>query len=201
MATLETWVGEVASMEASSGRDLKFPGDYALYAEYGQAFTPPASIDDNEARMAEYGVEPGDLKDCHVNSGQVVVFDDATSLWYVEGVAYGSSMIPVEHAWLVTGSGQVVDPTWGQRDAQITESYRLADDVPTDAEPGVEYFGVPFATKAVSASAMDNEVWGMIGYWNPDFYREGIPAKSLARIISTDLTSVSIRDTIQVSGE
>ena len=195
MPDLQTWVGQVAGLMADNGSDLEYPGSYALVTEYGQVFTPPASIDDNEARMVEYGVDPGDLKDCHVNSGQAVVFDDTPSLFYTEGIAYGAAGVPVDHAWLVTAAGQVVDPTWGQHDAQLTESYRLDSDEPSDVSPGTEYFGIPFAHEAVQESAMDNGVWGMIGHWNRSYYEDGIPAANLADV-STDLTTVARSDTL-----
>lgn len=200
MTDLQTWVGQVAGMMADNDSDLEYPGDYALVTEYGQPFAPPESIDANERRMAEYGVEPGDLKNCYENSGQVVVFDGTPGLFYVEGFAFSDNGFPVSHAWLTTISGQVVDPTWGQHDAQITEADRNPDDRPHDSEPGIEYFGVPFTNAAVTGSAMNNEVWGVFGVWNADFWRDGIPSSSIARLL-TDLTSVARSDTIEVSGE
>ncbi len=172
---LSSFVDQVASMQGEHS-DLKFPGDYALVKEYGKVYTPPESIASNELLMAEYGVEVGDLKDCMMNAGRAVVFD-SVDLTYVEGFAISgrSLRLPVHHAWLVTEDGQVIDPTWGQHGAMLAEDYRIDMDEPEDSEPGVLYYGIPFTKKALGLSMVESEMWGMLGVWNSDFWKEGIP--------------------------
>ncbi len=173
---LTSFVDEVAVMQGEH-RNLKFAGDYALVKEYGKVYTPPESIVSNELLMKERGVDPGDLKDCFMNAARAVVMD-FVDLTYVEGFAIsgGSLRLPVHHAWLVTDDGQVIDPTWGQHAAMIVEEYRGGDlDEPSDTTPGVLYYGIPFTQKALQASMLENEIWGMLGHWNSDFWKDGIP--------------------------
>lgn len=53
-------------------------------------------------------IEHGTKKECFRNA-LLLAFDNS-DLTYVEG--WGTSIIPVEHAWCVDYDGNVVDPTW-----------------------------------------------------------------------------------------
>ncbi len=176
---LSSFVDQVAGMQGEHS-DLKFPGDYALVKEYGKVYTPPESIASNEHLMAEWGVEVGDLKDCYMNAARAVVFD-SVDLTYVEGYAISgrSLRLPVPHAWLVTEDGQVIDPTWGQHGAMLAEEYRFDKDEPEDTTPGVLYYGIPFTQSAHQVSMLKNEIWGMLGDWNSDVWKDGIPELTL----------------------
>ena len=65
----------------------------------------------------------GDDHECFLNALELA--SDKNELFYVEGFAiYTPTSLPVHHAWVSTGDGQALDPTW---------------DV-----PGVAYAGIPF---------------------------------------------------------
>lgn len=142
-------------------------GFEALVLEHGTDYTPPASIAQNQRLMAEYGVEPGELKDCFANAGRECVFRAASTphLTYVEGFAAG--VIPVHHAWLVTDDGQVIDPTWGTGRA----SERFEELGSNDIGPGVAYRGIPVDQEALSKLVFRRGTWGAWDWREP----EGFP--------------------------
>lgn len=186
---LGSFIDQMVEMQGDHST-LKFPGDYALVKEYGREWKPPRNIVSNELLMAEHDVQSGFLKDCFMNSGRCVLLD-SVDLTYVEGFAIsgGGIPLPVHHAWLVTDSGQVIDPTWGQTAAQISEEYQGTDlDVLTDVTPGVAYFGIPFTQKSLQDSALENEVWGMLGFHNKGFWEDGIPEEYIEPVGSEEVS-------------
>jgi hypothetical protein len=60
-------------------------------------------------------------------------------LTYVEGYAFSS--IPINHAWLITSDGQVVDPTW---------------------EEGSSYFGISFDWQKLANTLQITKSYGII---------------------------------------
>lgn len=64
-----------------------------------------------------------------------------SQLTYVEGYAYASMPIPINHAWLITNDGQVVDPTW---------------------DVGSNYFGIPFKTVDLAKALQITKSYGII---------------------------------------
>ena len=65
----------------------------------------------------------GDDQQCFKNA--IDLASDKGELFYVEGFAiYTPTSLPVHHAWVTTGDGNAIDPTWDT--------------------PGVAYAGVPF---------------------------------------------------------
>lgn len=85
-------------------------------------------------------VERGILKECYRNV--FLLCEGRPDLIYVEGYAMG--VIPMMHAWAVTKSGIVVDPTW---------------------EEGTAYFGIPLKREYVVRSAIEREYYGVIDNW------------------------------------
>lgn len=56
------------------------------------------------------GVELGEVSQCYRNSWELATeFPD--DYIYVEGYAY-HSVLPVQHAWVQTPDGRIIDPTW-----------------------------------------------------------------------------------------
>lgn len=65
----------------------------------------------------------GDDQQCFMNALDLA--SNKNDFFYVEGFAiYTASSLPVHHAWIATGDGNAIDPTWDT--------------------PGVAYAGVPF---------------------------------------------------------
>jgi hypothetical protein len=62
-------------------------------------------------------------------------------LTYVEGYAYASYPLPINHAWLITTDGQVVDPTW---------------------ERGSNYFGIAFKNSELIKYLQITNTYGVI---------------------------------------
>ena len=73
----------------------------------------------------------GDDQQCFMNALDLA--SDKKELFYVEGFAiYTPTSLPVHHAWVTTGDGKAIDPTWNT--------------------PGVAYAGVPFKLPFVGGS-------------------------------------------------
>ncbi len=86
----------------------KFVIDYGLWYE-------PHELPNDLSR--------GDDQQCFMNALDLA--SDKKELFYVEGFAiYTATSLPVHHAWVTTGDGKAIDPTWDS--------------------PGAAYAGVPF---------------------------------------------------------
>lgn len=90
----------------------------------------------------------GEPKMCFYNSGRIAQFHHGD--WtYCEGYAISPTAIecnfplPMHHAWLIDGDGNIVDPTW---------------------EPGGEYFGLRFSTKLHSELISGFKYWDVLYY-------------------------------------
>lgn len=75
--------------------------------EQGHRFTAPAHPLDHYEN-----VQAGEMGMCYSNCMEYVIENPDTELLYCEGFAMG--IIPMQHAWLSTANGEVIDPTWGQ---------------------------------------------------------------------------------------
>jgi hypothetical protein len=62
---------------------------------------------------------------------------------YCEGFALPLGLIPLHHAWCVTETGEVLDPTWERKD--------------------VEYFGIALDLTFVTRFILKSQVWGVLG--------------------------------------
>ncbi len=164
---LVEYLRQLATMFAqnANANTLKFPSMESLVLEYGSPMTAPVSSKQNIDNLAKIGVEPGELKNCFENAGRAIAFDSAgEDVYYAEGYA-DSGLIPVHHAWLVSSTGEVFDPTWaGQK----------IEDVSISIDPGTAYHGIVFTSEALRESLFANQIWGVLGHHNKEFFLEGI---------------------------
>jgi hypothetical protein len=73
--------------------------------KHGEFFRPPT-----HNSMPE-GINRGEMKQCYSNAA--LYANDDKGWYYTEGYAISDSLqIPIEHAWITTKDGQVIDPTW-----------------------------------------------------------------------------------------
>ena len=92
------------------------------------------------------------VKSCYHNCWKAVSYANILNLRYFEGYVYSERVpIPLEHSWLVTPEGQVVDPTLiitGEKAyKQMKKQYHnisRSDFKTTERKYGDEYFGVEF---------------------------------------------------------
>jgi hypothetical protein len=110
-------------------------GDF--YLLLGRAWTVPAK--------KPFDYEDGVKKACYQNACLLV--KDFPELVYCEGFAMPKGLIPVHHAWCVTPSGDVVDPTW--------------------SAPGGQYHGVALQGGFVTQRVHDSGHWGVFGEMVP----------------------------------
>lgn len=124
---------------------------HALIAEHGTDRTAADVIP--EAEWAQWGVSRGERGYCYMNAANAAL--DSYELAYVQGVASAttSMCIPMEHAWLETPDGRVIDPTWG--------------------EDGASYRGVAIGTHAMCDALRRGEVWGYVDDELIEALREG----------------------------
>lgn len=114
------WLEQVRDLRAQHGEpgwEYGSPEDFVL--RHGRAY---------EWAPLPEGFEYGEAKQCYANAANLVLlrdfpgasFYDGVDLTYVEGYAMSANLgIAVEHAWVVTPDGAVIDPTW--RDADNDE--------------------------------------------------------------------------------
>jgi hypothetical protein len=86
-------------------------------------------------------------KQCFQNAVNLML-ESGKRLIYCEG--YGTSVIPVLHAWCVDKKGNVIDPTWDYKDS-------------------VEYFGIPFDPDFVMKSMFKSKYYGILDNWHDDY--------------------------------
>jgi len=99
------------------------------------------------------GVDPpGNPRECYRNAARLALAE--SQLVYCEG--YAVAHFPVEHAWCVDISGQVIEPTWPRR--------------------GGEYFGVPIRTVYLRRTLSAQQAWGILGAWGKEakIYRQKV---------------------------
>lgn len=102
-----------------------------FYLRLGRALhgaTLPSSI----ARM--------EMGRCYANAGELAI--QSPELVYMEGFAHGPVPVPVHHAWLVSPTGEVIDPTWGE-------------------SPQAQYYGVAYTTEFLLAQVEKQGCWGI----------------------------------------
>lgn len=95
-------------------------------------------------------IKRGRKKECYSNCLKELIYNP-NKLIYCEGFA--TSVIPVQHAWLLF-EGQLIDPTW---DDQIEQQNR-------------EYFGIAFNTDYVKHTALKTGYYGVL-----DNFAQGHP--------------------------
>lgn len=80
---------------------------------------------------------------CFMNAAHKALFKE--ELIYCEGytMVYG---VPIEHAWVCTKSGELIDPTLDNKDGRVTA-----------------YYGVPFTQKYLLETLHANGVYGLFG--------------------------------------
>lgn len=107
--------------------------------------SPPAFILKHAQRYyfdnMTYKGRRGQKHACFMNASKLAL-DDA-ELTYVEGYVELLG-IAIEHAWVVTSTRRVIDPTlaYGQVGG---------------------YYGIPFTREYVQTCLLENEVWGLLG--------------------------------------
>ena len=87
-------------------------------------------------------VGQGEKKMCYKNASELVLSD--LSLTYVEGYAFSGNIpfpFPVAHAWAITESGLVLDPTW---------------------DSGLDYFGISMPTEKLSEYLLLGREYGIL---------------------------------------
>lgn len=104
-------------------------GPATALLKFGQAFE---TSDDKPAWLKR-----GVAKQCYKNATHVMLNRD--DVFYAEGYAINliDLPIPLEHAWLVDASGNVIDPTWDRAEDHL-------------------YFGVVFERDAVNSAMVSN---------------------------------------------
>lgn len=79
------------------------------------------------------------MKGCYANAYHLTVTN--SNLQYCEGIGQGKGLFPMCHAWCITESGQVIDPTWKKADW---------------------YFGVTFPIEYVEHILFQKETYGVL---------------------------------------
>ena len=94
----------------------------------------------------------GRSRECYRNAARLALAQ--SQLVYCEG--YAVAHFPVEHAWCVDVSGQVIEPTWPHL--------------------GGEYFGVPIRTVYLRRTLRAQQTWGILGAWGKEakIYRQKV---------------------------
>lgn len=170
------WANTIARSRKGMGSpDLEYNGFDDVLSKHGVEFKPPQSVEENSRLMAEYGIQAGEPKECYEAAGRCFLWDrgGSSSLTYVEG--YATSIIPVQHAWVVTEDGQVIDPAWNGQEIEGVGSLT----------PGTSYFGVPLSTEFVRTHILDSGTWGVFSDFEPstaDLYRNGFPDGALKKM-------------------
>lgn len=95
---------------------------------------------------------PGTPKACFQNA-TLAALSHPDQLVYVEGYAVSATLpIPLPHAWLVDGEGNVIDPTWPD---------------------GSEYFGIRFSSDELSEVMLVTRQYGILDtLWYNEAARE-----------------------------
>ena len=108
------------------------------------------------------------VKSCYYNCWKAVSCANILNLRYYEGFVWSERVpIPLEHSWLVTPEGQVVDPTliitgevaYKQMKKQYP-NFTRKDFKTTERKTGDEYFGVDFPILYLNKLVMKNKRTG-----------------------------------------
>lgn len=138
MSRAETDIRKMVDQFATLGSkrsDLAYNNYYDVVKQHGKFY-------DSDARIPlPKGVPKGKSKQCYRNSFDAVMASDYI---YTEGLVFLEKIpIPIEHAWLTTKDGKVIDPT-----------------LPADDK--AHYFGVQFNTDFVLDRAVETSYAGGI---------------------------------------
>lgn len=120
----------------SSGRRT----GYHQIADYGREFLLGG-------HLRPEGIRKMRDRECYRNATLVAL--EHPQFIYCEGLASIPCIgLPVEHAWVVTEEGVVIDPTW--------------------KDLGLSYFGIPFDLDYISRAAAESGYYGVINThtWN-----------------------------------
>ena len=92
-----------------------------------------------------------------MNAGKYVLHND-DDLTYYEGYwMWSLGMFPVHHAWLVDGSGNVIDLT-----AEDCERKAMREGLGTPDPSADLYFGMAVPTWFVREQALKTKIWGFV---------------------------------------
>ena len=124
-----------AKLRSSHIRGTSFPEHLLNHARF---FNPPS--DDSE--LPEWCVQ-GEMKQCYLNSitGLMGAPDD---VYYTEGYAFvdGLTGFPIQHGWLTTSNGDVIDPTWRDNKGVVYYGIRYNRDYVMDVVYETEMAGI-----------------------------------------------------------
>jgi hypothetical protein len=134
-ATIREYVGILADMTKGMLRNPRHQSPHAFMLEHGKAWT---------VTEATYAGKRGTPKECYSNAG--ILVQRRPELTYVEG--YVTTIgIPIPHAFLVNGAGEVIDPT-------------LKDNDPEHG--GRAYFGLAFDRTYHRAALVRSGYWALL---------------------------------------
>lgn len=142
---------------AGNRQQLAYNGLSEIVRAHGRSFGPVGW------GRAHPGLRRGDSHNCFPNSYRLAT-DHPDQLVYVEGLAY-TGLVPVHHAWAVTHSGEVVDPTWDETEM---------DTLPVEQW---EYVGIPFSFRFVLDTAARREVYGLLD--EVAVFRQPLPVEAI----------------------
>lgn len=149
-----TFLAKAIKEMRRAGPGFKFASYEELILHYGQ-----------DMYLGDHNIEErGELGNCFANSLLFLLGSvDGEKLYYCEGYAVHDHLaIPLSHAWVITESGDVIDPTW---------------DYPT-----VQYYGVALKESFVREMALKVGYHGVFGNdWVNDneLLRHGIPVEAI----------------------
>lgn len=138
MKVIAQYLELLRSCQQTHAREAGYEGETmaTLLLKHGVEYTAPV-------RPRPQGVRKMTDKMCFRNAANMVVGD--SSLIYVEGYAASSIGFPCHHAWVVTRTGVLIDPTW--------------------RKVGTEYFGIPFNREYLFTVMARSGVYGILDNW------------------------------------
>ncbi len=102
------------------------------------------------------------VKQCYHNAW---ISLSSRSFRYFEGYEMSKGIpIPIEHAWLVSANGKIVDPTMiingKQMQQQLKKDYKIIAEVSNESRLPLEYYGMEIPTEYVIEMGIKNKRTG-----------------------------------------